>query len=55
MKGEKRMGRATLTMPEELKREARAKAIKEGRSLSAVIRDMLAEYVKDEPREKQPC
>jgi hypothetical protein len=33
--------KATLTMPDELKRQARAKAILEGRSLSGVVRQLL--------------
>jgi metal-responsive CopG/Arc/MetJ family transcriptional regulator len=44
-----KMEKATLTMPGDLKREARAKAIREGRNLSEVVREMLAEYIKDDP------
>ena len=33
--------KATLTMGDELKRQARAKAILEGRSLSGVVRQLL--------------
>jgi plasmid stability protein len=33
--------KATLTMPDDLKRQARAKAILEGRSLSEVVRELL--------------
>ena len=33
--------KATLSMPDSLKRKARAKAILEGRSLSEVVRDLL--------------
>lgn len=33
--------KATLSMPDELKRQARAKAILEGRSLSGVVRQLL--------------
>ena len=33
--------KTTLSMPDDLKRNARAKAILEGRSLSEVVRDLL--------------
>ena len=33
--------KATLSMPDDLKRQARAKAILEGRSLSGVVRQLL--------------
>jgi len=34
-----------VTLPPGLKREAKIKAIREGKSLSKVIRELLAEYV----------
>ena len=34
--------KTTLSMPDDLKRNARAKAILEGRNLSEVVRDLLA-------------
>lgn len=40
-----------LTLPRDLKREARAKAIREGKNLSLVVRELLREYVKDDPPE----
>jgi hypothetical protein len=40
-----------ITLPRDLKREARAKAIRQGKNLSIVIREFLAEYVKDDPPE----
>ena len=35
-----------ITLPSDLKREARIRAIREGKTLSEVIRELLAEYVK---------
>lgn len=40
--------RTTIMLPIALKREARAKAIREGRNLSAVLRELLTAYVKGE-------
>jgi len=40
--------KATLTMPDELKRQARAKAILEGRSLSGVVRQLLRMWLAGE-------
>jgi hypothetical protein len=37
--------KATLSMPDELKRQARAKAILEGRSLSGVVRQLLRLWI----------
>jgi metal-responsive CopG/Arc/MetJ family transcriptional regulator len=48
-----KMEKATLTMPGELKREARAKAIREGRNLSEVVRELLAEYLKQDPPKQE--
>ena len=42
--------RTHITLPGELKRAARAKAILEGKNLSQVVRECLAEYVKDKPK-----
>jgi hypothetical protein len=47
--------RVNLTIPGDLKREARAKAIREGKNLSLIVRECLAEYVKgDSPKQEQP-
>ena len=40
--------KATLTMPDDLKRQARAKAILEGRSLSGVVRQLLRMWLAGE-------
>ena len=40
--------KATLSMPDELKRQARAKAILEGRSLSGVVRQLLRMWLAGE-------
>jgi predicted HicB family RNase H-like nuclease len=44
----KRPEKATLTIPVDLRRAARAKAILEGKSLSQVVRELLELYVKGE-------
>ena len=44
----KRPEKATLTIPVDLRRKARAKAILEGKSLSQVVRELLELYVKGE-------
>jgi hypothetical protein len=46
--GMPKLDKATLTLPEELKREARAKASMEGKNLSLVVRELLRQYVKDD-------
>ncbi len=48
-----KLEKATLTMPGDLKREARAKAIREGKNLSLVVRELLREYVKADPPEPE--
>ena len=40
--------KATLTMSEDLKRQARAKAVLEGRSLSGVVRALLRMWLAGE-------
>jgi plasmid stability protein len=40
--------KATLSMPDDLKRQARAKAILEGRSLSGVVRRLLRMWLAGE-------
>jgi len=40
--------KATLSMPDDLKRQARAKAILEGRSLSGVVRQLLRMWLAGE-------
>jgi metal-responsive CopG/Arc/MetJ family transcriptional regulator len=42
-----RLEKLALTVPADLKRQARAKAILEGKSLSEVVRDALRAYLKD--------
>ena len=44
----KRPEKATLTIPVDLRRAARAKAILEGKSLSQVVRELLELYVRGE-------
>jgi predicted HicB family RNase H-like nuclease len=44
----KRPEKVTLTIPEDLKRTARARAILEGKSLSEVVREALELYVQGE-------
>jgi len=44
----KRPEKATLTIPVDLKRKARAKAILEGKSLSGIVRDLLGAWVAGE-------
>ena len=41
----KRPGKATLTIPVDLRRKARAQAILEGKSLSYVVRELLTLWV----------
>lgn len=48
-----RPDRVTLSVPLELKRKARAKAITQGTTLSAVVRDFLEEWVEDPPEEEE--
>lgn len=42
---ERKLESTHVTLPPKLKREARIKAIREGRSLSEVIRELLEQYV----------
>ncbi len=44
-----RPDRVTLSIPLELKRKARAKAIAQGTTLSAVVRDFLEKWVEEDP------
>jgi hypothetical protein len=41
----------TPSLPEDLKHNARAKANREGKNLSLVVRALLAEYIKEDPPE----
>lgn len=43
------MVKLTITVPEHVRREARAKAIREGSNVTALIRAWLAEYIKAPP------
>lgn len=47
------MQRTTLTLPIDLKREARVKAIREGKNLSQVVRELLREYIKENTPEQE--
>jgi plasmid stability protein len=49
-----RQEKATLTMPDDLKRQARAKAILEGRSLSGVVRQLLRMWLAGEATLPKP-
>jgi metal-responsive CopG/Arc/MetJ family transcriptional regulator len=40
--------KTTITLPDDLRREARAKAIREGKNLSLVVRELLREYIKED-------
>lgn len=48
------MQRTTLVLPIDLKREARAKAIREGKNLSQIVRELLSEYVKGDMPSPEP-
>jgi len=50
----KRPEKATLTIPEDLRRKARAKAILEGRSLSEVVRELLEAWLEGRLPEPGP-
>lgn len=52
----RRPDKTTLSIPPDLKRKARAKALLEGTSLSAVVSKLLEEWVKDPPKpeKKEP-
>ena len=46
--------KTTITLPDDLRREARAKAIREGKNLSLVVRELLRECIKkDTPLEPE--
>jgi hypothetical protein len=52
-----RPNKVTLSIPLELKRKARAKAIAQGTTLSAVVRDFLEKWLEEDPpksEEKEP-
>lgn len=49
----KKDDKVTLYIPKELVRKARAKAIAQGTSLSAVVRRFVEEWVKDAPMEEK--
>ena len=52
-----RPNKVTLSVPLELKRKARAKAIAQGTTLSAVVRDFLEKWLEEDPpksEEKEP-
>jgi len=49
----KRSEKATLTIPVELRRKARAKAIMQGSSLSAVVRELLKKWLEEDPPEEE--
>ncbi len=39
-----------IRLPEKLKEEARIKALKEGKSLSTVVRELLEQWLKSPPK-----
>jgi hypothetical protein len=43
-----RPDKITLSIPADLKRKARVKALLEGRSLSAIVTEMLEEWLKED-------
>jgi predicted HicB family RNase H-like nuclease len=45
--------KTTIRLPKELHTAAKIKAVKQGRSLSAVIREFLEEWVKEDPPEEE--
>lgn len=47
-------GRATLSMDEDLKRKARAKAIERGSNLSEVVGKFLEKWIKNDPDDDPP-
>jgi len=50
-----KMIKTTLTLPDDLRTEARVKALREGRTLSDVVREYLEQYIKgDAPKAKEP-
>jgi len=46
--------KVNITLPRDLKREARAKAIREGKNLSLVIRELLQAYLKGDLPKSEP-
>lgn len=44
-----RQPKLTLVVPDDLRRKARAKAITQGTTLSAVVREFLKMWVEDDP------
>ena len=44
-----RQPKLTLVVPDDLRRKARAKAITQGTSLSAVVREFLKKWIEDDP------
>jgi Arc/MetJ-type ribon-helix-helix transcriptional regulator len=44
-----RRSQTNIRLPEKLKEEARIKALKEHKSLSTVIRDLLVEWLRNPP------
>ncbi len=47
-----RRSQTNIRLPEELKEEARIKALKEGKSPSTVVRDLLEDWLKNPPIRK---
>jgi plasmid stability protein len=45
---------ALIILPKELHTEARIKALREGKTLSAVVRELLAKWLKEESKEEVP-
>ena len=53
MKKKTKQSRLSVTVPQELRRGARAKAIREGTSVSALIRQWLARYIAQTETEQE--
>ncbi len=44
--------KAMIRLPKELHTEARIKALREGKTLSAVVRELLEEWLESSPKEE---
>ncbi len=44
--------KTVIRLPKELHTEARIKALREGRTLSAVIRELLTRWLEEKPKEE---
>jgi hypothetical protein len=48
-----RPDKTTLSIPADVKRKARVKALLEGRSLSAIVTDLLEKWLQENPSAKE--